>query len=193
MNDTELNEVHKLGEILAESFAGTNKVYAPAVYNDLAASGTGDTWKEIAGQLFVLMATDKGQQRRECIWDDKLANIAFRRAHDMLNRNYFSHTDPDGNGPNFYARLHGYKLPGHYHTHHAANNIESIGLNYKTPETCWQGWLNSAGHRAHVLGEIDFYAQQTHIGMAFVAGTELINGHYGPRYWVVLSAPPMEN
>lgn len=135
--------------------------------------------------LFDLVVNDPGQRRKACQWNDKLANVARERAANMFSTGHFSHVDPDGHGPNWYARWNGYKLPDWYGRWDKDNNIESLGLNYQTPEEVWQGWLDSPHHRVHVLGELDFYADQTQVGIGFARGSEPY-----PVYWVFLSAPP---
>ena len=126
------------------------------------------------------------QGRPTMICDPILAQVAYERALDMGQRAYFSHTNPDGHGPNYLVEQAGYTLPDWYGQALDANNIESIAAGYGTPDAAWTGWLNSSGHRAHVLAESSFWQQQTHygIGHAYVPGSP-----YG-HYWVFLSAPP---
>ena len=50
----------------------------------------------------------------------------------------------------------------------------------------WQGWMNSASHRKHLLGQDSFYAGQTHYGVGFVSSP----GSPYRYYWVVITAPP---
>jgi hypothetical protein len=52
--------------------------------------------------------------------------VACERALDMVNRNYFSHTNPDRYGPDYFVRQAGYVLPSYDQTHLTANKIESI-------------------------------------------------------------------
>jgi uncharacterized protein YkwD len=129
---------------------------------------------------------DQGRLFMSC--DPILANVARERALDMGTRSYFSHTNPDGFGPNYLVRQAGYGLPSWYGTANDANNIESIAAGYTTAAAAWAGWLNSSGHRVHVLAEDPFWADQTHygIGYAYVS-----NSPY-KHYWVFISAPPEE-
>lgn len=129
---------------------------------------------------------EQGRPFMNC--DPILAQVARERALDMGTRNYFGHTDPDGFGPNYLVQQAGYVLPSWYTQGNDANNIESILANYTTAADTWAGWLNSAGPRAHVLGEIQFWADQTNygIGYAYVPGSTY------KHYWVFISAPPEE-
>jgi len=104
----------------------------------------------------------------------------------MGEQRYFSHTNLDGYGPNYLVRQAGYQLPSWWSSDPTANYIESIAAGYPTPETAWQAWLNSSGHRRHVLGENEFWAEQTNygIGYAYVAGSPY------RHYWVFITAPP---
>jgi uncharacterized protein YkwD len=103
----------------------------------------------------------------------------------MALRNYFSHTNPDGDGPNILVREAGYPLPGWYSQDQDANNIESIGAGYSTPEDAFQGWMNSNFHRTHVLGTNGFYGDQDSYGIGYFFNEDAQYGHY----WVFISAP----
>ena len=130
------------------------------------------------------MRDDPNQQRPSLRCDPILAQVARERALDMGNRNYFSHVNPDGHGPNYLVQQAGYILPSFYDQTPSGNNIESIAAGHGSPEAAWNGWMSSSGHRTHILGLIPFWAEQTDygIGYAYVAGSA-----YG-HYWVVITA-----
>lgn len=130
---------------------------------------------------------DQGRKTLDC--HPILAQVARERALDMGERSYFSHTNPDGYGPNYLVRQAGYQLPSWWSSDPTANYIESIAGGYPTAETAWQAWLDSPGHRRHVLGENEFWAEQTNygIGYAYVAGSPY------RHYWVFITAPPEGN
>ncbi len=114
-----------------------------------------------------------------------LAQVARAKAADMATRNYVAHTDPDGNGPNALVWNAGYLLPDWYPNSGTANNIESIGAGYETPQAVFNAWMNSKYHRIHVLATDSFYASQHQVA---------IGHYYDPNstykhYWVFLSAP----
>lgn len=136
--------------------------------------------------LAQLLVSDPGQQRSLLTQNPVLSLVAQRRADDMATRNYFSHVDPDGYGPNYHARQAGYKLHHTYAKGDQDNNIESIGGGKEQPTDVWAVWLSSPGHRVHVLGEIDFYRKQTEFGVGYAHNPEATYVHY----WVVLIARP---
>lgn len=135
--------------------------------------------------LLNLMVAHPEQRRGEIVCHPLLLQVARARATDMGRRNYFGHTDPDGDGPNRKVTSAGYALPGWYPAERDANSIESIGGGRASAASQWQGWLDSPGHRTHVLGLIDFYAQQTQIGIGHV----VVPGSNFGNYWVLLTAP----
>jgi hypothetical protein len=127
---------------------------------------------------------DQGRPFMNC--DPILAQVARERAVDMGTRDYFDHTNPDGFGPNYLVRQAGYGLPSWYGTANDANNIESIAAGYTTAAAAWAGWLNSAGHRTHLLAESSFWAAQTNYGIGYA----YVPGSTDRHYWVFISAPP---
>jgi uncharacterized protein YkwD len=135
-------------------------------------------------QLAALMASDPGQQRPSLTCHPALAQVARERALDMVERHYFSHTNPDGYGPNYLVRQAGYVLPSYYQTAPTANNIESIAAGNPTASLTWAQWMSSSGHRRHLLGTESFFAEQVEYGIGYANG-----GFYG-HYWVVITAKP---
>lgn len=100
-----------------------------------------------------------------------LMQVAEAHSQDMVNRNFFSHTNPDGLGP--YERISnaGYN---------ASDWGETIGGGYTTPQQAmFNGWMNSPGHRAILLD-----SGLTEIGIGYVTG-----GSYG-HYWTAVFATP---
>ncbi|MFH1635545.1 MAG: CAP domain-containing protein [Chloroflexota bacterium] len=134
--------------------------------------------------LADFMRDDPNQQRPSLRCDPILAQVARERALDMGNRNYFSHVNLNGYGPNYLVQQAGYSLPSFYGQEPTANNIESISAGRSSVEATWTGWMNSDGHRTHILGLQPFWAEQTDygIGYAYVPGST-----YG-YYWVVITA-----
>lgn len=135
-----------------------------------------------------LMENDAGQRRNNPVCDPILAQVARARARDMALRGYFSHTNPDGKGPNTLVREAGYPLPNWYSDTRNANNIESIGGGHTSPDAIWTGWLDSQLHRTHVLGTASFYADQEAYGVGYYFNPDSPSKHY----WVFLSAPVAE-
>ena len=115
-----------------------------------------------------------------------LAQVARERALDMAQRRYFSHTTPEGYGPNYLVREAGYILPSYYGVENNANNIESIAAGNSTASATWQQWMGSSPHRTHLLGLIPFFAEQIEYGIGYA---------YDPNspyryYWVIITAKP---
>jgi uncharacterized protein YkwD len=140
--------------------------------------------QEIAN--FARSHPDQGRSVMNC--DPILAQVARERALDMGTRNYFSHTNPDGFGPNYLVKQAGYALPIWYSQKDDANNVESIAAGYSTAIAAWTGWLNSSGHRTHVLAEATFWAEQTNFGVGYA----YVPGSTYTHYWVFISAHPEE-
>ena len=158
-------------------------VYLPLVVSPFTCDLNPQEW-EIAN--LAINHPSQGRPFMNC--DPTLAQVARERALDMGTRNYFSHTNPDGFGPNYLVRQAGYALSSWYNTANDANNIESIAAGYTTVAAAWNGWLNSSGHRAHVLAETSFWAKQTSYGIGYAYVPNSTYRHY----WVFISAPPEE-
>jgi uncharacterized protein YkwD len=79
------------------------------------------------------------------------SDVAYAHCVDMDERDFFSHTNPDGDSPG--ARL-------------AAAGIansgwgENIAYGYGTPASVMVAWMNSSGHRANILN-----SRWTHVGI----------------------------
>jgi uncharacterized protein YkwD len=78
----------------------------------------------------------------ELKWDDRIAAVAQRHSRDMVQRNFFSHRNPDGEDP--FDRLRGANIE-----YSAA--AESIASGPKTGREAFEAWLNSPGHRRNML------------------------------------------
>lgn len=122
------------------------------------------------------------------VWDERLARSARKKAEDMARRNYFAHVDPDGNGPNLLARGEGYPLPAWWGTGRALNYIESISAGPASGKEHVRNLLNDggaphdrAGHRLHLLGMKEFWANHIHAGVGLAA-----NPASTYRYYLVI-------
>jgi uncharacterized protein YkwD len=137
-------------------------------------------------KIATMAKADPNQERPEMNCDPILSQVAHARAQDMAQKGYFSHINMDGYGPNYLVAQAGYDLPDWWSDSKDANYIESIAAGYSTAQAAWEGWLNSSSHRTHVLGENDFWAEQTNYGMGYVY---IAGSPYG-HYWVFITAPP---
>jgi hypothetical protein len=132
------------------------------------------------------MRQDEEQRRDSLNCNPILAQVARSHAQDMAERGYFDHVNPDGYGPNYLVTQAGYHLPDWYPQAPDANNLESIGAHFETADKVWSAWVNSPGHRLHVLGLDPFWAEHTEVGVGYYYDA---NSEYG-AYWVVITAPP---
>ena len=109
-----------------------------------------------------------------------LSRAAQKKAQDMLSKDYFAHTSPEGLTPWHWIGKAGYdyKFAG-----------ENLAINFKSAEKQNEALMGSATHRKNILGE-----QFNEIGVAVVSGT--VNGketiitvqQFGNR-GVVVAAP----
>ncbi|WP_217251571.1 CAP domain-containing protein [Streptomyces sp. AC602_WCS936] len=98
--------------------------------------------------------------------DPRLTAAAQAHSANMVARDFYSHTDPDGGKPWDRAAAAG-----------AARRTvgENIACGQRSPADVVEGWMNSPGHRANIL-KADF----THIGIGLAGG-----GRAG-TYWTQL-------
>ena len=76
------------------------------------------------------------------VWDSKLADVARSHSRDMAERNFFSHTNPDGKSP--FDRLKSFGIS-------YSRAAENIAAGQGSPEDVVKSWMNSAGHRENIL------------------------------------------
>jgi len=102
-------------------------------------------------------------------WHDPVSQVAYEHSVDMDVRNFFSHTNPDGDGPADRITMAGI-------TWTAAG--ENIAYGQQTPAVVMTDWMNSPGHRANILSP-----NYTHLGV----GVHLAPG--GPWWTQNFMAP----
>jgi uncharacterized protein YkwD len=73
--------------------------------------------------------------------DPRLDSAALAHSEDMIARDYFSHTTPDGVSPWDRAKAAGYDVP----------TGENIALGQPDAAAVMDAWMNSEGHRANIL------------------------------------------
>jgi uncharacterized protein YkwD len=74
---------------------------------------------------------------------DALCQAARLHSNDMAQNNFLSHTGSDGSSPWDRLADAGY---------HLWTGGENVGAGYPTAADMVNGWMNSAGHRANILG-----------------------------------------
>ena len=89
----------------------------------------------------------------------QLSRVARIKSQDMVDRGYFDHNSPTYGSPFNMIKNFGisYRTAG-----------ENIAYGYATPKAVVDGWINSPGHRANMLG-----SGFKQIGVGYVA-----KGHY---------------
>lgn len=128
----------------------------------------------------------------ELAYDSFLADIARGHSYDMVLRNYFDHTDPDGKNARARGDSAGYPCIRGYRNYYTEGLAENLYQGYrysaylKDPNGTivdykWNsleqianeavnGWMNSEGHRKNIL---DDHFQQEGIGIAFSADDKI--------------------
>ena len=74
-------------------------------------------------------------------WDPAVAAVAEAHSADMVAREYFDHTNPDGYSP--FDRL---TTAGVAYRRAA----ENIAWGYRSAQAVLDGWLDSPGHRSNI-------------------------------------------
>jgi hypothetical protein len=75
-------------------------------------------------------------------WDDRIAAVAQEHSRDMVSRNFFDHTNPDGKNP--FEQLKESNLP-------FSAAAENIALGPRTGKEAYNSWLKSPEHRRNML------------------------------------------
>ncbi|WP_107064566.1 sigma-70 family RNA polymerase sigma factor [Streptomyces sp. NRRL S-118] len=74
--------------------------------------------------------------------NSRLDTAAQRHSADMDARDFFDHTNPDGEGPGERVTAAGYEW---------STYGENIARGQQTPDQVMDAWMNSSGHRANIL------------------------------------------
>jgi uncharacterized protein YkwD len=128
--------------------------------------GTEMSASEEALALEVLELVNAERRSRglsELAWHAAAADVAYDHGVDMDVRNYFSHFDPDGNGP-------GQRLSAAGLTNGTWG--ENIARGQPTPASVMSAWMGSDGHRANILNPV-----YTHLGVG-------VHDASGGPWWV---------
>ena len=96
------------------------------------------------------------------VYNETLAQVARAHSQDMIDRDFFDHTNPDGDGPDDRVSAAGVRW---------SQVAENIAAGQRTPEEVVTSWMNSPGHRANILGS----CKELGVGLA-------LGGSYG-CYW----------
>ena len=122
-------------------------------------------------------------------WNKQLYKAAQRKAEYMAKNSFFGHIDLEGYGMNYWIQKAGYEIPADWVSDKSANFFESIGAGVSTGEELidmliLDSGVNPPGHRNHLLGIVDFWANCEDIGIG-MAYNESSTYRY---YWCILIA-----
>lgn len=91
-------------------------------------------------------------------WNGDVAEVALAHSHDMIDRDFFDHTNPDGDSPADRLRSAGIDY---------RRMAENIARGFETGASVLDAWLGSPGHRTN----IENCQLQEH-------GVGLVDGHW---------------
>ena len=105
--------------------------------------------------------------------DSRLVKAARLHAQGMVEKDYFSHTSQDGRSAGDRISAQGYN----WWTY--GENIAMGSSGYSTPQSTFDGWMNSAGHRSNILS-----SSFTEFGVGEAIGE--YQGRQGTQMWVAV-------
>jgi uncharacterized protein YkwD len=126
----------------SSSASATTTAPSPSATPSASASqpATADTSPE--GQVLTLVNVERAKIGcSPLVMDQPLAKLAEDFTKDMAQRNFFDHTDPDGDDPWERAKLAGITDLGG----------ENIARGQADAAAVMDAWMNSPGHRANIL------------------------------------------
>jgi uncharacterized protein YkwD/stress response protein SCP2 len=139
-------------------------VYWTALWaRPFTAAGLAGTASEVVS---LTNAERAGAGLAPLVTDARLTAAAQAHSADMVARDFYSHTTPEGREPWDRAAAAGA-------THRGIG--ENIACGQRTPAEVVQGWMNSPGHRANILKP-----EFTHIGIGYATGSR------AGTYWTQL-------
>lgn len=103
-------------------------------------SGPSDT--EIRDFIRRVNALRQNSGCPELKWDDRIGAVAQGHSRDMVAKNFYSHTNPDGKDP--FDRLREADID-------FSAAAENIASGPKTGKEAYLIWLNSPNHRGNIL------------------------------------------
>ncbi len=118
----------KIAAIVLISYVPPVPAYSSAITADNILSLTNQSRKQFGAASLTL--------------NSQLTQAAQNKANDMLAKQYFAHTTPDGLSPWDFIAAAGYKFQ-------AAG--ENLAVNFLQAEEVEAAWMNSPGHRANLL------------------------------------------
>ncbi|MEV5505191.1 sigma-70 family RNA polymerase sigma factor [Streptomyces orinoci] len=102
-----------------------------------------DASGSLAEQVIALVNAERAKVGCSPVRNNsQLAAAAQRHSDDMAARNFFDHTNPDGQGPGERITAAGYQW---------STYGENIAYGQQTPASVMDSWMHSSGHRANIL------------------------------------------
>lgn len=144
----------------------TNILFLPSLHKQGLVSGQ-PPFDVKRTELFLRIKNHAEQRRKKMDRHPLLDEAAQNKAEDMVGRDYFSHTSPDGLSANENILLTGYRIPDYYAK--KGNNGESIYKGHigEPNDRPVRAWYESTGHRIHVFAWDKFYSIQECIGVGW--------------------------
>ncbi|MEU1488402.1 sigma-70 family RNA polymerase sigma factor [Streptomyces sp. NPDC005752] len=108
-----------------------------------AAAPKASSAPSVTQEVIALVNTERAKEGCGSVsGNGMLAKAASSHSADMVARNYFSHTSPDGTDPGTRITAAGYRW---------STYGENIAKGQQTAESVMDAWMNSEGHRANIL------------------------------------------
>ncbi|MEU9861219.1 sigma-70 family RNA polymerase sigma factor [Streptomyces sp. NPDC047971] len=96
-----------------------------------------------AGEVISIVNSERAKAGCGPLTENSLLTQAAQgHSVDMAARNFFDHTNPDGDGPGERVTATGYRW---------STYGENIAMGQRTPADVMESWMNSPGHRANIL------------------------------------------
>ena len=120
--------------------------------------------REMEKEVLALVNSVRAENGLNALsWAEDVANVARAHSSDMINRSFFSHTNPDGLSP--FDRLRNSGIS-------CGTAAENIAYGQRSASEVMNSWMNSSGHRANILNK-----NVTEIGVG------AIKNKNGTIYW----------
>lgn len=114
--------------------------------------------------------------------NSKLNVSAQLKANDMIAKDYWAHVSPDGTQPWYWFQQAGYDY---------TNAGENLAYGFGTSDSVINAWMNSAGHRANILGDYKDMGFGIANGENYQgAQNTVVVAHYGTARTVAATPPP---
>lgn len=105
------------------------------------APSTGPTDTEVQTLVDLVNNHRRSRGLPALIWDDRVAAVALAHSQDMVDRNFYGHINPDGEGPNDRLREAGIEYSWW---------AENYCYGFSTASQAFNFWMNSPPHRANL-------------------------------------------